>query len=144
MLCRNKRDDAWVFGSELIHVFLLCRNVPLTRKNGSSISFGDIIRIERHSFKVSFEPIETKIAYRIICGVDVIIRPRKNDESDTVVNDEAPVSSKVGRLSILDNGPSDLSEPELLDDSLSAFAAVDGADLAPADDDNEMGDAAAE
>ena len=88
MLIRNKRDDAWVFHSELIHVFLLCRNFPLSRKNGSSVSFGDIFRIERHCFKVAFDPQESKVGYRVICGSNVIMKPRKNDGSDTIIIDE--------------------------------------------------------
>ena len=88
LLIRNKQENAWVFHPELIHIFLLCRNVPLARTNGSKISFGDILRIERHTFQVSFEPVETKVAFRILCGINVVSRVFVDNENDAIVNDE--------------------------------------------------------
>ena len=107
----------WVFHSELIHIFLLCRNVPLVKTNGSRVSFGDFRRIERHSFDVSFEPIETKVAYRILCGVDVVSRPRVVNGGDTVVNnDDTSGGANVPNV----------SRPSTIDDEELHEALLDG------------------
>ena len=138
-MIRNRRDDAWVFHSDLIRVFLFCRNVPLVKKIGSKISFGDIFRIERHSFKVAFEPVETKVAYRVICGGDVKLRPREVDGSDTVINDDAPggivsAGDMTGPVSY--DGPgSDMAPPSQSDQSLLCEESVE-AILQDADVDN--------
>ena len=141
MVIRNRRDDAWIFHSDLTRIFLFCRNIPLQKKNGSKISFGDIFRIERHSFKVNFEPVETKIAYRVICGRDVQLRPRKTDGSDMILNDDAPDGSEgnedgsiAGQSPGLDanqvNPPEDLLLcDENLDNIGAPSAAEDSVDL---------------
>ena len=98
------------------------------RSNGSAITFGNIFRIERHSFKVAFEPEETKIAYRVICGCDVVMKPREKDGSDTVINDEgdgAVANDAVGNSTLV--GDSSIAEdPELNELLMNAKDVGDG------------------
>ena len=70
----------------------------MVKKNGSRVVFGDIFRIERHTFNVSFEPTETKVAFRILCGQDVVLKPREVDGTDTVLNDGAPGAAAVAEI----------------------------------------------
>ena len=127
-MIRNKRDDAWVFHNELIHIFLLCRNFPLAKKNGNRVAFGDILRIERHCFKVAFDPKESKIAYRLICGADVVMKPRSVNGTDTIVIDDAvskdnSADGGVAERNCENDVPMDGDESLLADEELDAVLA---------------------
>ena len=132
-------------------MFLFCRNIPLVRRNGSRVAYGDIFRIERHTFKVTFDPVETKVAFRIICGSDVKLRPRAVDGSDTIATDDAGAGSPNGQVSVDNFVPelnlSNARESDLIGnsgdgDANSAQLAVDDAavdtDLENDPDNDEM------
>ena len=86
-------------------MFLFSRNVPLIKQNGSRVAFGDIFRIERHTFKVAFDPVETVVGFRIICGKDVKLRPRASDGSDAIAVDDADANSSNGQVSVNNGAP---------------------------------------
>ena len=90
------------------------------------MAFGDIFRIERHTFKVAFEPVETKVAYRIICGSDVKLRPRATDGSDTIATDDANASVSDAQVPGNSSGLN-LDSSIALEDDLTGTPGVDGA-----------------
>ena len=117
-----------MFHNELIHIFLLCRNFPLAKKNGNRVAFGDILRIERHCFKVAFDPKESKIAYRLICGADVVMKPRAVNGTDTIIIDDAVSKENATDGDVTgqnndDNVPMDGDESLLTDEELNTVLA---------------------
>ena len=102
------------------------------------MAYGDIFRIERHTVKIAFDPVETKVVYRIICGSDVKIRPREVDGSDTIATGNAEVGSSNDQV------PTDKSGSNLNSTIVSDVDLIDAPGVADADRTIDADDADAE
>ena len=95
MLFHNRRDNIWMFNSQLHHVFMHCSNFPFERRGAMPICFSDIVRIERHVFTVNFAPVEKKIGYRVLMREGV---QRKQVAMDQLVVNDAPNTGRAASV----------------------------------------------
>ena len=94
MLLRHKKEPVVVFRPELVDIFISSSFCPVrSTEDGQRIC---IYRIERHSFKTTTFPFESRVAFRVICDPHSRkVDPEQQESGDCLNQSGSSLSSSA-------------------------------------------------